>query len=101
MQSFSCSRNMFFINWIFALQPLNSDEINWRFKRLIGMSRNRGFITEEQYQILLYYAFTKARWLDENPEVYEFFGVKRAAASSIIASSLVIAVCAIVKSLLS
>lgn len=95
---------MFLINWIFALHPLNSVEINWRFKRLIGMSRNRGFITEDQYQMLLYYAFTKARWLDENPEVYEFFGVKKdeqAAASSIIASSLLIAICAIMKTLLS
>lgn len=91
---------MFLINWMLAMHPLNSEEINWRFKRLIGMSRNRGFITEDKYQMLLYYAFTKARWLDENPELYEYFGVVKAAASSIIASSFLIAICAIMKTLL-
>lgn len=93
---------MFLINFAFAVNPLNSVEINWRFKRLIGMSYNRGFIDEKFYQVFLYYAFTKARWLEENPEVYEFFEVEleKDGASSIIASSLVIAICAIMRSLL-
>lgn len=90
---------MFLINFAFAVQPMNSIEISWRFKRLIGMSYNRGFIDEKFYQVFLYFAFTKARWLEENPEVYEFFDAEddNDGASSIIASTLVITICAVMR----
>lgn len=67
------SRSIYFILNAVVLQPINGEETAWRVKRLSGASFGREFITEEQHRIFLFYAFNKVKWIENNPEVLDFF----------------------------